>query len=167
MLYLQCPAWSRHTAGKPNKTQICAFHPLSWRPESWRKSRYGASEDSACILTAGSSLLSCPISFPSRTWKTPTICSTASYLLFSRSLISDSLWLHGLQHSRLPCPSLSPRVCSNSRPLSRWCHPTILSSVIPFSCPQTFPAWGFFPMSWLFESGGQSTGASASALCVA
>ena len=69
---------------------------------------------------------------------------------------------HGLQHSRLPYPSLSPRVCSNLRPLSQWCHPTI-SSVTPFSCLQSFPTLGFFQMSRLFTSDGQSIGASASA----
>ena len=72
---------------------------------------------------------------------------------------------HGLQHARLPCPSLSPGVCSNSCPLSQWCHPTISSSVIPFSsCPQSFPASGSFPVSWFFASCGQSIGSSASAL---
>ena len=71
---------------------------------------------------------------------------------------------HGLQHIRLPCPSLSPGVCSNSCPLSRWCHPTILSSVTPFSfCIQSFPAPGSFPVNRLLASGGQSRGASASA----
>ena len=71
----------------------------------------------------------------------------------------------GLQHARLPRSSLSPEVCSNSCPLSRWCHPTILSSVIPFSSNlQSFSASGSFPMSWLFALGGQSTGASASVL---
>ena len=76
--------------------------------------------------------------------------------------MSDSLWPHGLQHARLPCPS-TPRACSNSSPLSRWCHPTISSSVIPFSsCFQSFPASGSLPMSWLFASGGQSIGASFS-----
>ena len=71
---------------------------------------------------------------------------------------------HGLQHSRLPYPLLSPGVCSNSCLLSWWCHPTILPSVIPFSsCLQPFPTSGSFPMSRLFTSGGQSTGASASA----
>ena len=71
---------------------------------------------------------------------------------------------HGLQHTRLPCPSPSPRACSNSCPLRQWCHPTISSSVVPFSsCLQSFPASGSFPMSWLFTSGGQSIGASASA----
>ena len=78
--------------------------------------------------------------------------------------MSNSLQTHGLQHTRLPCPSLSPRVCSNSCPLSRWCHPNISSSVIPFSsCPQCFPASESFPMSLLFTSGGHSIGASASA----
>ena len=70
----------------------------------------------------------------------------------------------GLQHASLPCPSLYPGVCSNSRPLSQWCHPTISSSVAPFSsCPQSFPVSGSFPISLFFASGGQNTGASASA----
>ena len=81
---------------------------------------------------------------------------------FSHSVVSDSLWPHGLQHARLPCPSPTPRVYSNSCPLSRWCHPTISSSVVPFSsCPQSFPASGSFPMSEFFASGGQSIGAEA------
>ena len=79
--------------------------------------------------------------------------------------MSNSLWPRGLQHSRLSYSSLSPGVCSNSRPLSRWCHPTISSSVAPFSsCPQSSPASGSFPVSQLFTSSGQSIGASASAL---
>ena len=78
--------------------------------------------------------------------------------------MSDSLWPHGLQHARLPCPSLSPGVWSNSCSLSWWCHPTISSSVIPFSsCSQSFPASESFPMSQLFTSSGHSIGASASA----
>ena len=81
-------------------------------------------------------------------------------MLFSCSVMSDSLWPYGLQHTRLPCPSLSPRVCSNSCSLSRWCHPTISSSVTHFSCHQSFPASGSFPVSRLFASGGQSIGAS-------
>ena len=76
----------------------------------------------------------------------------------------NSLRPHGLQHGRLPCPSLSPWVCSNSCPLSQWCHPTISSSVTYFSsCPQSFPASESFPISWLFPSGDQSIGASTSA----
>ena len=78
--------------------------------------------------------------------------------------MSDSLQPHGLQHSRPPCPSPTPRVYSNSCPLSRWCHPTISSSVVPFSsCLQSFPASGSFQMSQFFASGGQSIGISASA----
>ena len=84
-------------------------------------------------------------------------------LLFSCSVVFDSLWPHGLQQARLPCPSPSPRACSNSCPLSRWCHPNISSSVVLFFCLQSFPASGSFPTSRLFTSGGQSTGASASA----
>ena len=88
-----------------------------------------------------------------------------SPLLFSRSVVSDSLWPYGLQHARLPCPSPSPGACSNSCPLSQWCYPTISSSVIPFSsCSQSFPASGSFLTSQLFASGDQSIGASASAL---
>ena len=80
--------------------------------------------------------------------------------------MSDSSQPHELQHARFPYPSLSPRVCSNSCPLSRWCHPTI-SSCHPFSfCPQSFPALGSCPMSWLFASGGQNIGALALVLPV-
>ena len=85
-------------------------------------------------------------------------------LLFSCSVMSDSLQHHGLQHARFPCPLLSPGVCSDTCPLNWWCHSTISSSVTSFSsCLQSFPASGFFPMSQLFTSGGQSIGASASA----
>ena len=72
---------------------------------------------------------------------------------FSHSVVSNSLQPHALQHSSLPCPSSTPRACSDSCPLSRWCHPTILTSVVPFSsCCQSFPASGSFPMSWHFIS---------------
>ena len=74
----------------------------------------------------------------------------------------QTLWPHGLQHARLPCPSLSPWVCSDSCPLSQWCHPTISSSVVPFSCRQSFPASGSFPVSRLVTSGVQSIVASTS-----
>ena len=75
-----------------------------------------------------------------------------------------TLWPHGLQHVRPPCPSPTPRVYSNSCPLSQWCHLTISSSVVPFSsCPQSFPQSGSFPMNQFFTSGGQSIGVSASA----
>ena len=88
----------------------------------------------------------------------------AHTMQFSRSVVSDSLQPHGLQQARLPCPSPTPGAYSDSCPLSRGCHPTISSSVIPFSsCVQSFPALGSFPMSWLFTTGGQSIGASVSA----
>ena len=83
-------------------------------------------------------------------------------LLFSRSVMSDSLGPHGLQHIRLPCPSPSPRFGLNSGLLSPWCYPIPSSSIAPFSsCPHSFPASGPFPMSQLFASGGQIVGASA------
>ena len=84
-------------------------------------------------------------------------------LLFSCSVMSYSLWPHGLQQARFPCPSASPGACSNLCSLNQWCHPTISSSVIPFFCLQSFAISGSFPMSWLFASDGQSIGASASA----
>ena len=83
---------------------------------------------------------------------------------FSHSVVSYPLWPHGLQHTKLPCPSSTPRTCSNSCSLSRKCHPTIPSSVVPFSsCLQSLPASGYFPVSQFFTSGGPSIGASASA----
>ena len=77
-------------------------------------------------------------------------------------MVSDSLRPHGLQHTRPPCPSPTARAYSNSCPSRQWCHPTISSSVIPFSCPRSFPASGSFQMSQIFTSGGQSIGVSAS-----
>ena len=83
---------------------------------------------------------------------------------FSRSVVSNSLQPHGLQHTRLPCPSPTPRAYSNSCPLSQWCHPTISSSILPFSsCLQSFPSSGSFPVNQFFVWGGQSIGVSASA----
>ena len=87
-----------------------------------------------------------------------------SSVQFSSSVVSNSLRPHESQHARPPCPSPTPRVYSNSCPLSQWCHPAISSCVVPFSsCPQSFPASGSFPMSQLFSLGGQSTGVLASA----
>ena len=84
---------------------------------------------------------------------------------FSHSVMSDSLWPHGLQYTRPPCTSPTPRVYSNWYPLSQWYHPIISSSVVPFSSHlQSLPASGSFPMSQFFPSGGQSIGASASVL---
>ena len=100
-------------------------------------------------------------------WSTMTkrsrkYCSQSAQ--FSHSVVSNSLWPHGLQHARLPCPSPTPRAYSKSCLLSLWCHPTISSSVIPFSsCLQFFLASGYFPMSQFFILGGQSIGVSTSA----
>ena len=98
-------------------------------------------------------------------WKTLVSWKKSSdkpLLLFSHSAVVVSLQPHGVQHARLPCPSPSLGACSNSCPLSQWCHPTILSSVIPFtSCLQSFPASGYFLMSQFFVSGVQSIGAAA------
>ena len=91
-------------------------------------------------------------------------CASGSFE-FSRSVVSNSLRPHELQHARPPCPSPIPRVYPNSCPLSRWYHPTISSSVVPFSsCLQSFPASGSFQMSQLFTSGCQSIGVSASSV---
>ena len=94
----------------------------------------------------------------------PHGCWSWDSVQFSHSVVSDSLQPHGLQHTRLPCTSPTPRAWSNSCPLSQWCHPTLSSSFIPFfSCLKSFPAPGFFLVSQLFTSGGQSIGVSASA----
>ena len=91
--------------------------------------------------------------------------SNTNSVHFSCSVMSDSLWPHGLQHARLPCSSPTPGAYSNSCPLSWWCHPTISSSVVPFSSRlQSFPASGSFLMSQLFSSGGQSIGVLASSV---
>ena len=96
-------------------------------------------------------------------WKFYFIFCTFSSVQFSRSVVSNSLRPNELQHARPPCPSPTPRVHTNPYPLSRWCHPTISSSVVPFSsCPQSFPASGSSQMSRLFASSGQSIGVSAS-----
>ena len=102
----------------------------------------------------------CPLinSFP-----TYVKCYQFSSVQFSRSVMFDSLRPHELKHARPPCPSPTARVHSNPRPLCQWNHPTISSSVVPFFfCPQSFPASGFFQMSQLFASDGQSIGVSAS-----
>ena len=91
--------------------------------------------------------------YMSETWQ----ADSKFTLLFSHLVVSDSLWPQGLQHNMLPCPSSTPGACSNSFPLSQWCHPTISSSVILFSsCLQSFPASGSFPVSCLLKSGGQN-----------
>ena len=98
----------------------------------------------------------------SRSEKFPICKGRMHSVQFSRSVVSDSLWPHEPQHARPPCPLPTPGIYPNPWPSSPWFHPTISSSVIPFSSyPQSFPALGSFPMSQLFETGGQRTGASA------
>ena len=95
-------------------------------------------------------------------WTATSLVSISS-VQFSCSVMSDSLWPHEPQHARPPCPSPTPRVHSNSCPSSRWCHPAISSSVVPFaSCLKSFPTSGSFQMSQFFASGGQNIGVSAS-----
>ena len=94
----------------------------------------------------------------------PLLCTCFQwdlFFFFSHWVMSYSLQLHGLQHTRLPCPSLSPGVWANSCPLSQWCHPTISSTATPFSsCPKSFPESGYFSMNKFFTAGGQSIGDS-------
>ena len=115
-------------------------------------------------MTQGSNQVSCFASRFFTVWATREAAHTLLLFLFSHSVVSDSLQPHGLQHARLPCPSPSPGACSNLCPFSRLCHPTISSSVAPFSSfPQSFPESGSFTMRRLFASSGQSIGASVSA----
>ena len=114
--------------------------------------------------TGGSFMLS-PVTLPQPTSSKDIFLTLKPILSLEscRSVMSDSLWHHRLQQSRLSCPSLSPGVCSDLCPLSQWCHLPVSSSVIPFSsCPQSFPGSGSFPVSRLFTSDGQNIGASAS-----
>ena len=138
-------------------------HMSTARSQQGRSSRRGGAYCSECAAGSTTSSQCCrgpptPPHLPR-----PTGCGT-SPVQFSRAVVSDSLQPHRLQHAKPPCPSPTPRVYSNSCPLSRWCHPTISSSVIPFSSRlQSFPASGSFQMSRLFAWGGQSWGVSASA----
>ena len=115
----------------------------------------------------GSSTSHCVLECPSFLQLKNTPCLHQSVSQISHSVVSKSLWPHGLKHTRPPCPSPTPGAYSNSYPSNRWCHPTISSSVIPFSsCPPSFPALGSFPVSQFFASGSQIIGISASVLPV-
>ena len=143
--------------------QIVAAEEKSWILETSHPGRTMSSLDTLLQLTSevGTSAEWSPLSvgsdlnlnwIESKCW-TPQFSSVH----FSRSVMSDSLRPHELQHARPPCPSPTPRVHPNSWASSRWCHPSISSSVVPFSsCPQSLPASGSFPMSQLFTWGGQS-----------
>ena len=117
--------------------------------KDWRQEEKGTTEDDPIALYRVLTRVSCAIQYV--------------LIQFSRSVVSDSLRPHGLQHARLPCPSQTARACSNSCPLSQWCHSTISFSVVPFSCClQSFPASRSFQMSQFFTSGRQSIGVLAS-----
>ena len=152
-----------------------SFHQNLQREGAWTKTQWEDRE-------GGCSQVECGVGFKGGKWwcsayqELPTQCFShitfwklgdkfRSILLsvqFSHSVMSDSLQTHESQHSRPPCPSPTPGVHSNSCPSSRWCHPAISSSVVPFSfCPQSLPASRSFPMSQFFAWGGQSTGVSA------
>ena len=126
------------------------------------------------VIASKNAVVFFPLNLSSRSFHIRiSTCRTISYLnsslfhsislvQFSRSVVSDFLWPHELQHARPPCPSPIPGVHSDSRPSSQWCHPAISSSVVPFSsCPQSLPASESFPRSQLFAWGDQSTGVSA------
>ena len=151
--------------GQPCGFSVSQFPPLkrwSWkRSGCWSPGLNSGIWDFAVVLLCPCISQGFPEKFP---WKVMFVYTCVyTSVQFSRSVVSDSLRPHGLQHTRPPCPSPTPRVYSDSCPSSRWCHPTISSSVIPFSSLlQSFPASGSFPMSQLFASGGQSIGVSAS-----
>ena len=127
-------------------------------------SRPVKSESAGLSLGIGLFLFVCLAPWVIQVWNQACELCIRLSVQFNHSVVSSSLWIHGLQHARLPCPSLPPGACSNSCPSSQWCHPTISSFVVPFSsCLQSFPASGSFPMSQFFASGGQSIGVSASA----
>ena len=119
---------------------------------------YGNSQSNECFIHCQS------LCFVLASSTSLFILDCISSVQFSHSFMSNSLQLHGLQQARLPCPSPTFRACSNSGPLSQWCHPTISSSIVLFSsCLQSFPASGSFPVNQFFGSGGQNIGASVSA----
>ena len=134
----------------------------AWRSQPWRKFSLNSSSEPSALLgieeVTKIKLFECIFTF------TREAGSPYKFTSFSRSVMSDSLWPHGQKHARPPCPSPTPWVYSNSCPLSRWYHPIISSSAIPFASHlQSFPSSGSFQMSQLFASGGQIIGASAAA----
>ena len=142
---------SKHKSEHKQRQQVG-----KWRPRVWT---------TATLKENGNKRLKGSSMAPQHTNQYVPTYENISYLgsvQFSRSVVSDSLWPHGPQHARPPCPSPTPRVHSNPCPLSQWCHPAISSSVIPFSSrPQSLPASESFPMSQLFTWGGQSIAVSA------
>ena len=128
-----------------------------------KPSKHSVLGDFSCLLPSSRHRSCFCIGLRSWSYGMLNICwSACGSVQFSHSVVSSFLRPHELQHARPPCPSPTPGVYSNSCPLGWWCHPTISSSVVPFSCPQSFPASGSFTMSQFFASGGQSIGVSSS-----
>ena len=159
---LETQVWSLGPGDPLEKEMATHSSTLAWKIP-WRSlvgySPWGCKELDMTVTS-----LSFFLSMTQNPWASNSTSCAILLLLFSCQVMSDSLRLHGLQHTRLPCPSPSLGVCPCSCPLNGWCHPTILSSLALFSfCLQSFPASGSFLMCQLFASGGQSIGASASA----
>ena len=161
-------------------SNLCLLHcrqiPYRWAIKETHKDHCCCSVTQSCLthltrlFTISQSLLKLMCTESVMPSNHPVLCHPLIFLpsifpsISSVSVISNSLWPHGLQHARLPCPLPSPKACSNSCPSSRWCYPTISFSVVPFSRLQSFPASGSFPMSQFFASGGQIIGVSAKVL---
>ena len=142
---------------KAKEFSNCSVRGVPWGLYEWRRILNQTMGRKSVWTVSVKACLSWEFKETHRSHKYPSV-------QFSHSVMSDSLRPHESQHARPPCPSPTPRVHSDSRPLSRWCHPAISSSVVPFSsCPQSLPSSESFPMSQLFAWGGQSTGVSASA----
>ena len=164
-----CSPWGRKESDTTERLPFHFFSFIHWR-RKWQPTPvflHGESQRWGSLVGAVYEVAQ------SRTWQKQLSSSSSiandekvafSWVHFSHSVVSNSSLPHGLQNTRLPCPSPTPAVCSNSHSSSLWCHPTISSSVDTFSsCFQSFPASGSFPMSQFFSSGGQSFGVSASA----
>ena len=141
--------------------ESCLCHLRPW-PSILACVSYKFNNDDSCVLSNQWFLHGVSPSDRQEWCFLPLFIQPDSSVQFSRWVVFDSLQPHGLQHARPPCPSPTPGVYSNSCPLSRWCHPTISSSVGPLSCLQSFSASESFQMRQLFTSGGQSIGVSAS-----
>ena len=152
---LQVDSWPAEPQGKPKNSGVGILYLLQWIFPTW-ESNWGLLHCRQNLYHWAIRLMDCSLR---------VIYFIPENIQFnSVSVMSNSLWPHGLQHARHPCPSPTPRVYTNSCPLSQWRPPTISSSVVPFfSCHQSFPVSGSFQMNQFFASGGQSIGVSTSA----
>jgi len=145
-----------------HKTSIKLLNMTQKSHSRWTQKNWKHMLSQRCVLRIHNNII-----HHGQKWNNQKSTNDRSVLFSSAAQSCPTLQPHGLQHSRPPCPSPAPKSCSNSCPLSRWCHPTISSSVTPFSsCLQSCPASGSFPVSQFFTSHGQSIGASTSASCM-